>query len=154
MRMTTLSLPSNAAGGMSQLDRIEAKLDRLQASLDLLPDFVATLANTFDDLAADEGEAYFDERVRRALVLLVRLGDPELLGSLERLLDPKALRVLADATHELHNAASAPPEEHRLLGLLTVLRETEVQRTTSFLVHFLRRVGRALSERDNGEEPQ
>lgn len=145
----------------TQLDRIEAKLDRLQASLDrtgstleLLPDLLATFGNTIDDLAARDGTATFDARMRGGLALLVRLGDPALLAALERLLDPSTLRLLADAAAELPAAAAAPSEQLGVVGLIAALRDDDAQRATSFLVHFIRRLGRALGERDRQELSQ
>ncbi|MFO7563320.1 MAG: DUF1641 domain-containing protein [Enhygromyxa sp.] len=192
-----------------QLDRIEAKLDRLQAALDragplidTLPDLLATVGNTVDDLAARDGQARMDERLRRGAAVLVKLAEPELLGSFERLLeqrealarlvdfldqlpgyvamvgdsfddlvavgrtrgiDPEVLlralfdsglleagsvELLAGAAAELPRAAEAPSEEFGLVGLLRVLREDEVQRALSFLIHFVRRLGRLLDERE------
>jgi hypothetical protein len=144
----------------TQLDRIEAKLDRLQASFDrtgstleLLPDLIATFGNTVDDLAARDGNANFDARMRGGVSLLVRLGDPALLAALERLLDPHTLALLADAAVELPPAAAAPGERLGIVGLLGALRDDDAQRATSFLMHYLRRLGRALGERDR-QQPQ
>lgn len=129
-----------------QLDRIEAKLDRLQAALDraaplldVLPDALATVGNTIDDLAARDGAARMDERLRRGAAVLARLTEPELLATLE---------LLTGAAAELPRAAAAPSEELGVIGLLRVLREDEVQRALSFLVHFTRRLGRLLDEHD------
>ncbi|HLT37061.1 MAG TPA: DUF1641 domain-containing protein [Enhygromyxa sp.] len=193
-----------------QLDRIEAKLDRLHAALDRagplidsLPDLLATVGNTVDDLAVRDGHARMDERLRRSAGVLGKLADPEVLGALERLLehrealgkladlverlpgyvamvgdsfddlvdvgrargiDPEVLlrglfdssllearsvELLAGAAAELPRAAAAPSEQFGLVGLLRVLREDEVQRALSFLVHFTRRLGRLLEELDN-----
>ena len=138
---------------MDQLDRIEAKLDRLQSTLDQasplleLPNLLATAGNTLDDLAARDGNAQFDARMRRALRVLVALSEPEVLGALERLLAPGFVELLADAAAELPKAADAPLEERGVLGLARVLHEDEVQRALSFLVHFIRRLGRVLDER-------
>jgi uncharacterized protein YjgD (DUF1641 family) len=127
----------------SQLDRIEAKLDRLQTALDragplfdTLPDLLATVGNTVDDLAARDGNAHMDERLRRATAVLAKLSDPTLLAAIERMLD------------QLPPAAEAPREQFGLLGLLGVLREDEVQRSLSFLIHFTRRLGSLLEEHD------
>ncbi len=140
----------------AQLDRIEAKLDRLQAMLDragplgplidALPDLVATVGNTVDDLAARDGHARMDQRLRRVAAVLVKLSEPQLLAGLERLLGHSdALFELAD---ELPPAVVAPAEDHGVFGLLAVLREDEVQRALSFLIHFTRRLGRLLAEHD------
>jgi uncharacterized protein YjgD (DUF1641 family) len=149
--------PSSPSGG-TQLDRVEAKLDRLQLTLDrfgpaldqlgAVDGLLATLGNSFDDLAARDGNASFDARVRRAVAVLVRLADPQLLTALERLLDPRTITLLADAAAELPNAAAAPSEDHGPLGLVAVLREDEVRRATGFLVHFARRLGRVLEDRE------
>ena len=198
----------------SQLDRIEAKLDRLQAALDragplidTLPDLLATVGNTVDDLAERDGPAQLDARMRRAAGVLIKLSDPELLGAVERLLehreglaqvvdlvaelpayiavagdsfddlvaqgrqrgiDPEVMiralfesrvlearnvELLATVAGELPKAADAPSERHGLLGLVGVLREDEVQRALAFLIHFLRRLGSRLDERDRSPQP-
>jgi hypothetical protein len=193
----------------SQLDRIEAKLDRLQAALDragplidAFPDLLATVGNTIDDLAAHDGHASMDQRLRRGAAVLAKLSDPTILAGIERLLghrealtkiadlvdhlpgyvaivgdsfddivevgrargiDPevmiralfesglletRSVELLSGAAAELPRAAQAPSESFGVVGLLRVLREDEVQRALSFLIHFIRRFGRLLDERD------
>lgn len=148
-------LPTSPAPSATALDRIEAKLDRLQRSLDRagplldqVPDLLSTLADSFDALAAHDGHEHFDQRLRRGVAVLVRLCDPAVLEALERLLDPRVFDVLAAAAAELPNAAAAPSEDHGLFGLMGVIYEDEVQRALSFAVHFLRRLGRVLDERE------
>ncbi|PRQ01040.1 hypothetical protein ENSA5_27220 [Enhygromyxa salina] len=143
-------------GGSSQLDRIEAQLGRIETRLERadpllaqLPGLLATFGNTIDDIAGRDGEVNFDLRLRRALAVIVKLGDPGLLEALERLLEPETMAVLADAGAQLPSAAADPGEARGVFGLVGVLREPEVQRATSFLIHFARRLGRTLDARDS-----
>jgi uncharacterized protein YjgD (DUF1641 family) len=137
----------------SQLDRIEAKLDHLQAALDRagplldllakhrdfleqLPGYLATVGDSFDDMVA---------------VGRMRGIDPEVMlrGLFESgLLETRSVELLAGAAAELPRAATAPSEEFGLVKLIRVLREDEVQRALSFLIHFTRRFGRLLDELD------
>ncbi|HVH99410.1 MAG TPA: DUF1641 domain-containing protein [Enhygromyxa sp.] len=113
-----------------------AALGKLVDVLDQLPGYVATVGDSFDDLVAD-GRA--------------RGIDPEVMlrGLFESgLLEARNIELMAGAAAELPRAAEAPREHYGLLGLLRVLREDEVQRALSFLIHFTRRLGRVLEEHD------
>lgn len=113
-----------------------ARLEQLLELVDQLPGYVAMVGDSFDDLVT----------VGRARGI-----DPEVLlrGLFDSgVLEASSVELLAGAAAELPRAAEAPSEDHGLIGLLRVLREDEVQRALSFLIHFTRRLGRLLDDRD------
>ncbi|WP_165703841.1 DUF1641 domain-containing protein [Enhygromyxa salina] len=121
-------------GPLEQLLERGAELGKLVAFLDALPGYVALLGDSFDGLI-EAGRA--------------RGIEPEALlrGVFESgVLEQRSVELLAATAAELPRAAAAPSEHHGLLGLLRVLREDEVQRTLSFLIHLSRRLGRVLDE--------
>lgn len=72
-----------------RMDRIERKLDRLTGVLDQAPNVAATVGDVADDYArraAEEG-ASVDDRVEALEPVLMRLSEPEVLETLEMLLE-------------------------------------------------------------------
>lgn len=133
--LAKLSDPTLLAALERLLERGEA-LGKLVEQLEQLPGYVAMVGDTFDDLVA---------------VGRTRGIDPEVMlrGLFESgVLETRSVELMAGAAAELPRAAEAPREQYGLLGLLRVLREDEVQRALSFLIHFTRRLGRLLEERD------
>lgn len=133
--LAKLSDPTILAGLERLLEHREA-LVQLADLVDQLPGYVATVGDSFDDLV----------EVGRARGI-----DPEvMLRALfeSGLLETRSVELLSGAAAELPRAAEAPSETFGLVALLRVLREDEVQRALSFIIHFIRRLGRLLDERD------
>jgi uncharacterized protein YjgD (DUF1641 family) len=133
--LAKLSDPTLLAALERLLERGEA-LGKLVEQLEQLPGYVAMVGDTFDDLVA---------------VGRTRGIDPEVMlrGLFESgLLETRSVELMAGAAAELPRAAEAPREQYGLFALVRVLREDEVQRALSFLIHFTRRLGRLLEERD------
>jgi len=94
MSTTTTTPPSPLRAGLrsgdsaalleridARLERIEARLAKLDPLLDAAPGLISMAGDTFDELAAELGDA--DERVRGALRLLEHATRPEVLAQLE-----------------------------------------------------------------------
>ena len=123
-------------GPLEQLLERGPELAKLVAFLDALPGYVALLGDSFDGMV-EAGRA--------------RGIDPEVMLHAvfeSGLLETRSVELLAASAAELPRAAAAPSQRYGLLGLLRVLREDEVQRPLSVLIHLSRRLGHVLEEHE------
>jgi hypothetical protein len=133
--LAKLSDPVTLTGIERLLEHRDA-LVRLADFVDHLPGYVAVVGDSFDDLVSQGRARGIDpEQMLRALFE-------------SGVLEARSVELLSGAVAQLPRAAEAPSEEFGLIGLLRVLREDEVQRALSFLIHFTRRLGRVLDDHD------
>ena len=144
----------------SRLDRIESQLSRLTGlmerrsdqldyainGLGAAPELLGEAADTIRALTATSTD--IDERVRGSLAVLESVTAPDALHALVTISDmlasnPGALTVLAELAGAL-DEAPAVSQPIGPLGLLTVLRDPEVQRVLGIVLAVTRRLGRSV----------
>lgn len=134
--------------------RLERKIDRLTGLLDLVAPLVGGLVDTADAhvMGSSGGADDFDARVQRVVALLARLSQPQVLRTLEHLVN------LVPHLHDLPEIvveakARGPGQRHGLFGLLGVLREPHVQRAVGVAVEAARAMGARLETHDPSPLP-
>jgi hypothetical protein len=123
---------------IAALERIERRLARLESSVERVdslargaPALIATVADTFDQVAQRAAEAGIDvdERGRAVLSLLERISRAEAVSALHGLLD----------------SGLGTPQPVGLWGAYRALKEPDVQCALGFFLDVTRRLGASLS---------
>ncbi len=157
---STTPHPDPTSALLAALERIERRLDAVErvavtlaptAQLaQTLPGAVAMLADTFDSLAAQLGEAGvdLDERMRSVVRAVEVATAPRAVSGLAALVESKLLEPTSLATVSQLAAALADHGEAKAVGpwgALRALRDPDVQRALGFLLAVARQFGKNLT---------
>lgn len=140
------------------LSRIVSRLDSLEPMTEMAthaPDALAAATDAFDEEVARATERGIDvdTALRNGLAAVLYLGqristnELEALGELLRsdVLHPSAVATVGRLGRALVAAADAPPGSVGPMGAFGKLSDTDVRRTTAFLLEFARQFGTALT---------
>ena len=79
------------------------------------------------------------------VAMFVDVLDEEIGKATEGILDPQALRVVAQAGHALAETQAAPPQKVGLWGMMRAMRDPEMKRTLGFAITFAKKFGQKMS---------